>query len=161
MTEVGQCRISLVHCQPRLPTFGVTDSVRLLSKTPTSFCAVPAVCLLFMARPVSEWFQTLTASNLISPSSRFCFFLSFLPVNTVIRVCQYDVEVCMVFIMTPSGERINSRVLVLVNKNSEDDSIDPRFSRRKLIGKALLLETVNKFFGVLRKLPPFYSFCKM
>jgi hypothetical protein len=46
--------------------------------------------------------------------------------------------------MTPSGERINSRVLVLVNKNSED-SIDPRFFRRKLIGKALLLETVNKY----------------
>jgi hypothetical protein len=49
----------------------------------------------------------------------------------------------MAFIMTPSGERINSRVLVPANKNFED-SIDPRFFRRKLNGKALLLETVNK-----------------
>ena len=42
------------------------------------------------------------------------------------------------------GRGVNSRVLVLVYKHSED-SIDPRFFRRKLVGKALLLETVNKY----------------
>ena len=43
------------------------------------------------------------------------------------------------------GRDVNSKVHVLVNSDSDsEDSIDPRFFRRKLIGKALLLGTVNK-----------------
>ena len=55
-------------------------------RRPQVFVQCSQFVLLFMARPVSEWFQTLTASNLISPSSRCCFF-SFISPREYCHTC--------------------------------------------------------------------------